>query len=48
MEWDKYYLWDLSPEGSGRTRLTKFVRIRIWKHQSNCKDLFTLKYITFL
>ena len=47
MGWDKCHLWGLSSEGSGRTRFTKLVRICIWKHQNNYKDLFTFKYIIF-
>ena len=47
MGWDKCHLWGLSSEGRGRTRFTKLVRIRIWKHQNSCKDLFTFKYIIF-
>ena len=47
MGWEKCHLWGLSSEGRGRTRFTKLVRIRIWKHQNSCKDLFTFKYIIF-
>ena len=47
MGWDKCHLWGVSSEGIGRTRFTKLVRICIWKHQNNCKDLFTFKHIIF-
>ena len=37
MGWDKCHLWDLSSEGSGRTRFTKLVHIRIWNTKITVK-----------
>ena len=37
MGWDKCHLWDLSSEGSGRTRFTKLVHVRIWNTKITVK-----------